>query len=187
MSHRISQVAFFSLVLLGAVAPGAFAQNLDLSLDPVPYNLPDETLRNPQLFSVSDLSAQKPTVTLPTAFFAGVTAHPRFSLEYEARRRIESYQKDRKQYLRVELKDGRVLIGNLDYLIAEGFTLQTGAIRMQQVRYSDVSAVPQPVDAAGHKFVRGLEFAGLIAAAIVVVPIVLPVLAVACTTGACVD
>src|SRR5205807_3383011 len=105
----------------------------------------------------------------------------------QVRETIESYQKDRKQYLQVELKDGRVLIGNLDYLIADGFTLQTGAIRMQQVRYSDVSTLPQPVDAAGHKFVRGLEFAGLIAAAIVVVPIVLPVLALACATGSCVD
>ena len=75
------------------------------------------------------------------------------------------------------------MVGTVGYSTPDGFALQTGAIGTQWVNYSSLASIPVPIDAAGHKFLRGLEIGGMAVVVIIAIPILVPVLTFACATG----
>ena len=77
------------------------------------------------------------------------------------------------------------MVGTDGYATSDGFELQTGAIGTHSVKYSELASIPVPIDALGHKFLRGLEMGGMVVTAIVAIPILIPILTLAYASGHC--
>jgi hypothetical protein len=172
-----------STFALLAGAPEALAQ-AGLDFANVPYELPSGRLTNFQPFSGYPIPAQQ-TVVLPLRFFAGLSEHPRPPLADRTRQAIGQLEKQPGQYIECKLANGQVLVGTVSYTTPDGFELKTGAIRAHRVKYSDLGSMPLPVNAPGHKFLRGLEIGGMVVVAIVAIPILVPILTLACAAGDC--
>jgi hypothetical protein len=166
-------------------APQAVAQEAGLDFVSVPYELPTDRSAEFQPLSSGQGQVQRRTITLPPRFFAGLTQHPRLPLADRARQTVAQYEKWRGQYIEVKLEGRRVMVGTLNYTTSDGFELRTGAIGTHWVKYSELASMPMPVDATGHKFLRGLEIGGLVVVAIVAIPIAGPFWAIACAAGDC--
>jgi len=178
-------LGFCAVVILWA--PEAHAQQIDALLEPLPSTLPSEALANSGMLLGDKLRAPASSFELPRLFFAGLRKHPRSRLESQVREVIFGYRKHKNQYLRCKLQSGRVVVGTVSYAGADYFFLQTGLAARQRISYAALASHPQPVFALDRRLFRGLEITGIVAAAIVVIPIVLPVYAIACATGSCSD
>lgn len=153
----------------------------------LPSSLPSDHLRNTRLYADSALREQSTHKVLPAKFFAGLAQHPRPNLVARAKAAVSGYQKRRGQYVRCELQDGRVLVGFVARASDKSFVLQTGFMAGKTIEYSALVSEPKPVAATGKKIVRGAEITGAITLVVVLMPIILPVYAIACVSGNCPD
>ena len=187
MPGRVLHLLLGFCVVVILWAPRVHAQQIDVSLEPLPSTLSREAFANSGILLADKLRLQAMSFELPSLFFAGLRKHPRSLLESHAREVILSYRKHQNQYLRCKMQSGRVLVGKVSYAGADSFFLQTGLAARQRISYSALTAEPQPVFALDRRLLRGLEIAGIVAAVIVVIPIALPVCAIACARGSCPD
>jgi hypothetical protein len=187
MPGRVLQLLLGFCVVVILRAPGVHAQQIDVSLEPLPSALSGEAFANSGILLGDKLRLQAMSFELPSLFFTGLPKHPRSLLESRVREVILSYRKHKNQYLRCKMQSGRVLVGTVSYRGADSFFLQTGLAARQRISYSALTAEPQPVFALERRLLRGVETAGIVAAVVVVIPIALPVYAIACAVGSCPD
>ena len=176
----------FCLWVSCTAAPAASAQEPAAEFINLPSSLPSDHLRNTPLYPNGEPPAQTTHKNLPAEFFAGLTQHPRLSLS-RVKRSLSGYENRRRQYVRFELKDGRVLVGTVVYARDNYFVLRTGAAAEKDIEYSQMASEPQPVAGTGQKIKRDAEITGMVTVAVVLAPIVIPILLVACVFGTCVD
>ena len=139
------------------------------------------------LYPDSEPLAQSQRVVLSPAVFAGLTQHPRPNLEARVKLAVSGFENHRGQYVRCQLQDGRVVVGTVVDIRDNNFVLRTGVIAEKTIEYSAMASEPKPVAGTGQKIVRGAEFTGMIAVAVVLTPIFIPVFLVACISGNCPD
>jgi len=175
------------LCVIWATVSAANAQEPAVEFIDLPSSLPSDRLRNTPLYPDSELPAQTAHKNLPAEFFAGLTQHPRLSLASRVKRSLSGYENRRRQYVRCELKDGRVLVGTVVYARDNYFVPRTGAAAEKDIEYSQMASEPQPVAGTGQKIKRDAEITGMVTVAVVLAPIVIPILLVACVFGTCVD
>jgi hypothetical protein len=190
----IRNLTWIGIAVLLAVplCKGQAERRATVSLDLTPVPAPMWSSRMvPASFSLIDSRQEpptaKPTTVLSEDFFYGLEAHPRPNLEARAKLSIETFRTKRKQYVRIRLKNGKVITGPVEWARDDDFTLGTGLFAEESIKYADMASEPEPVAAAGQKFVRGLQITGMVVVVIVIAPLVLPILAIACATGTCVD
>jgi hypothetical protein len=167
--------------------PAVHAQEIDPSFGTLPTTLSSEAFANSGILLGDKLRVSAASLELPELFLAGLRKHPRSQLESQVREVIFGYRKHKNQYLRCKLQSGRVLVGTVSYAGADSFFLRTGLTAGQRVSYAALASEPQPVFALERRLLRGVEISGIVAAAIVLVPIVLPVYAIVCARGSCQD
>lgn len=187
MPGRVLQVLLGFCVVVILWAPGVHAQQIDVSLEPLPSTLSREAFANTGILLGDKLRLQAMSFELPSLFFAGLRKHSRSLLESHARKVILSYRRHQNQYLRCKMQSGRVLVGTVRYAGADSFFLQAGLVSRLRISYSALTAEPQSVFALERRLLRGVEIAGMVVAVIVVIPIALPVCAIACAGGSCPD
>ncbi len=187
MPGRLLRVLLGFCVVFLLWALGAHAQQIDVSLEPLPSTLSSGALANSGILLGDNLRLQPASFKLPRLFFAGLLRHPRSQLESHLREVVFGYREHKNQYLRCKLQNGRVVVGTVSYAGADYFFLQTGLAARQRISYAALTSEPQAVFALDRRLLRGLEITGILAAAIVVIPIVLPVYAIACASGSCQD
>jgi hypothetical protein len=184
--HVLCVVLGFCVVVI-LWAPGVHAQQIGVSLEPLPSTLSSGALANSGILLEYKLRVPATSLELRKLFFAGLRKHPRSQMESHVREVIFDYRKHKNQYLRCKLQSGRVVVGTVSYADADSFFLRTGLAARQRISYAALACEPQPVLAFERRLVRGLEITGMVAAVIVVIPILLPVYTVACARGSCPD
>jgi hypothetical protein len=165
----------------------ATAQQVGQILEPLPHSLPNNALADNPLLAARATSSTIRKSKLDANFFAGLSNHSRPNFEHRIRIAVSRYARQRKQYIRCELLDGRVLVGTVGQTSSDEFGLNIGVITTKWIKYSELASEPRPVEASGQKFVRGMEIFGMFAVVIITAPIVIPLVTISCATGSCPD
>jgi hypothetical protein len=171
----------------GLTVGSSRAQDTQLDLTELPAEVVMKIPDRLAMLQSKNKPASEVKGAMQREFFAGASQTPRLPLVARSRLAVERYGRPRRVYLKIKELDGRITVGELSYSSEDGFEISTSWWKSRQIKYAALESVPEPVAAPGQKLLRVLEITGVVAVVIIVSPIVIPVLAVACLFGRCVD
>lgn len=148
----------------------ALSQSPELS--PLPAQFTDEQMRALQQLPPA-ISVTPRVLHRWPDFYWSAHNHPLTPREVSFRESAYALSARHGQFVHVQLVDGTVFTGTINFTNAEAFQVQTDLSHRHLVQYRQLAETPRPVLAVGTRTVRGLEISGIVVVCIVFLPVAL--------------
>jgi len=161
-------------ILLVSLAPVVcLAQNDDAAASPISVTQPGPIQEEPDRRSDQMV---RPQNYLRDRFFASARLHPLTPQEMAMRESIRALGVNKHRFVRCEFTDGTAMVGAIQSIRNDGVTFSNGIAGQQFVLYKDLKSSPVPVAAPGEHILNGLKWTGLVAACIVLSPVLIVII-----------